>query len=544
MTWYKLAKINKFNKQILKKLAAIWNVNYTVPTDKKQMMFDFYALIGAQPKLGKISKLPKRTLSQVQYAIMEIKDKLIPAVKEEMLTVGFTAIASEFQHVFENNRVEYIAKTLNLKVEDVNKLKTSDAEFYKLKETTIKKGFQEKDIREEDLRQGSALRQNYITLKDIESIGLTREEFVEKTRQAFFNLEWEAAYGGKNWGDIAYYWLKLSKTGNSKGQDQIDMIKHIDLMYAAHHNSGSVLDKTPSYELDFSYFIEKDEQEQEVNGYVGIIEALDAKFAAKSPWALLDKCSPTMKRVLSMALYAYGYGTQEDYRNSDQYIGKIDTLSKAIAEGPETLEKFLKIYDPKNITDEHVQMALDKNDETMMEMLHKQSQQYGKHNTQTYGVYEISQMMKNGNVQFIRNIINQNNKEQKEIFDTLENNIKWNPLISEVPKMSIETLKNIIQFIEFKELKNLVESTAVEFIMQNARKDHIIALKAYALLPKNIQNNKIIHDIIVNIYTNQLMGLTLKDILEITSAPKIQEKINRQPALKEVVDNLTQNAEV
>ena len=316
-------KFGGFNKKFRDNMAEFLKESirikpYKIPEDKSQMMADFYiidALKGQVKYVGQIPPNWKKT--QNPHIYKETRNEYIRAVeiiktemKAELLEAVFFALASEFRHIFdhtflteEEELVKYVEKNFKNGKEFLKKYISNYGDPYSSDKSPWQRRFRDDGEADEKYKDDDTERLK--SYKALIQTKIPRHEIVEIMDGIFNDLEWKEAFGGKAWGDISSGWLKLHKADSEK-----EIFMAIDNIYDLQHNTSTVFNKLKSYYK---------KTEDSYDPYSWVLDALNRKFGAKSPWELWKFASPTMKPIAAEMFRALGYGTKEDY---DNYVKK------------------------------------------------------------------------------------------------------------------------------------------------------------------------------------------------------------------------------
>ena len=270
------------------------NYNYTIPTDKEKLLFDFYTLeaVDRYPELdGATWKL--REHFQERQAIKYIKNKLLPFLKQELLDSAFFSIASELRHAMPDPEKSRKGNASRLNGRGLDHMGYNAPDKYEDELEKLVREFHDERLRLGGANSRSGIKDRQIAAAAAENLSFSREEFVNLAEYIFNELDWEEEYGGEAWGKIAAAWKKLNE---AKGEDLYIWIDH---MFSQQHNSGNVLDKLEEY--------------RKAGHHRWITRALDLKFDANDPWKLWRKSSRDLQRLGSVVLMAKGYGSAEDF---------------------------------------------------------------------------------------------------------------------------------------------------------------------------------------------------------------------------------------
>jgi len=276
--------------------------NYVVPKDKEQQLFDFYMLNNLTGRSALDSKRQKafsahgydvgtKTFSpegehsdedKIDYMLNEVKEALLPTLKDNLLDAVFFSAACEFRHIFDLNDVSTLINHLNK--EELNLFKIYAKTFHGLNrglEPLMRVPNVNQELLPQDLKNSKdkARRDSFVAA---EKTG-NRKDFMALMGKLFSFARFHGGYGGKSWTEIAKGWLDLYKATSFP-----QMFLQIDHIYDLQHNTGSVLNKVETYLKDSSYeWLQK---------------ALNLKAHIKSPFELVDKISPQMKKLAARAI--------------------------------------------------------------------------------------------------------------------------------------------------------------------------------------------------------------------------------------------------
>jgi hypothetical protein len=262
---------------------------YEMPRDKEQQLYDFYML----------SALKGSGDPHIEEAVRWTRQKLLPALKKELLKAVFFSLMSEFRHA--GYRYFDMGDYEREIFEDQDLIPYRDV-FYKYLKL-FKQYWQEGDTPPEAMKQHEGEDYNRIASYAAAKGAGPRWKMVRVVEEGFTDLSWEAGYGGIAWSKIARGWLKLNGA-----KDLDDMQVWIDHVYDLQHNNDTVFNKLMEYYKD---------------GHRWIMNALNHKARIKSPWELQDKISDSMKRLAGYVFKgnvpAYQkrsdiYGTAEDWK--------------------------------------------------------------------------------------------------------------------------------------------------------------------------------------------------------------------------------------
>jgi hypothetical protein len=267
--------------------------NYVIPKDKEQQMYDFYMLsllrgrasskfsdpmgYGEKPfyepgnfEPGNLESKEK----QADYMLEEVADKLLPHLKKEFLSVISQAVAGEIKDTLYFNDIDILEF---LVIKDHPSLASNFGDFIKDLAKIVKpSSYPER-------RTSSRL-----ILDLIKNHFSNVDEFMGVAKTLFLKADWNEGYGGSNWAKIVdgYFRLKSATNINS-------LIVAIDHVYDLQHNNGSIFTKVEDYGKEL----------ERGRSFGWIKQALDYKRSVKSSKDLLDKVSPSMKKLASRVIH-------------------------------------------------------------------------------------------------------------------------------------------------------------------------------------------------------------------------------------------------
>ncbi len=301
---------------------GIWgNWTYEVPIDPKQQMYDFYMLeyllphgIGLyltvfdfdpdenkqgeiDPETGKAHGEPAMPLQRkFNMALYEVANKLLPALKKELLKAVEFAVAAELRHI-EGDSLENIQyggsykERLKMLIQTVKEKRgKADADLLRRYFVAYKQymGGETKEFMPRDpldplydygeSGKGGTHQEYRRSFRAMKDAGGSTEQWMSLASWLFTNAEWNEAYGGKNWALIADAWGHLY---HAKAAHEI--ITYIDHVYDLQHNTGSVFTKLPKFSKNGSFkWIEK---------------ALDHKRDMVAPHEFIEHLSKPMQEL-------------------------------------------------------------------------------------------------------------------------------------------------------------------------------------------------------------------------------------------------------
>lgn len=304
---------------------------YHIPEDKETVLYDFYMLytLGGQDALtSRVTKMaqsgqqvypgmgywsqaePDRRESQedkINYVLAEIRKKLLPPLKDDLLEAVFFSICAETRHAFDTNSPKDTIVKVNQHLgPEAGNIWKQYAKNYLL-ETDDKfkgvvdrlPGYKSPQISNQDNSSYYKSFKAALQLPD-------KEQFVKVSKWIFYApniIKWNGSYGGKPWAGICQGWIDL-KHAKSDVQNMVQ----IDHVYDLQHNTSTVFNKLRSYMKD--------------GGHSWIMRALEFKKHIKEPHALIERCSPAMKKLALRALKVKTGRSLEDYKRDAGLLGK------------------------------------------------------------------------------------------------------------------------------------------------------------------------------------------------------------------------------
>ena len=252
---------------------AFGSFSYSLPTDKKIMIIDFYLLANMRPDSDN---------EDINLSIKESKDALYTALKKELLDAVFFSVACEFRHVWTNTHEtkKDIAEWFEKKGYG-DFLRKYIGSYSAWKNFGVKPDTSKTKIPHFEREKGSdTSRERHMSYRSakIASEG-DDEKFMQIAKDAMAELNWSSYFGGKNWAAICNGWLHLEK---AETHQELEL--WIDHVYDLQHNTGTVFNKIKEY-------LRGEEK------YEWIKKVLDWKANIVDPAALMDEASSEIKRL-------------------------------------------------------------------------------------------------------------------------------------------------------------------------------------------------------------------------------------------------------
>jgi hypothetical protein len=279
-------------KDKIKLLLEIYNNwTYKIPTDKEQLLFDFYAYSLINP-----SKLKDVNM---KHSLEEGKKLIVNELIKEFKFNLLYSLSAELRHLLGKDELSFGKDTI---LHELKNDKTVPSYVYKLAEKYLEPFNSEMGIpdRKSSFKSIQNMKYSHTAMADFMS-----SIFLSDTWHYRLGDEW---YGGKPWATIAQFWAKLY-TINSFN----DKIVLIDNIYDLQHNTDTVFNKIEEYSKD---------------GYKWLGIALNFKRDIKDPFALYSKISPELRGPFAYAIKQLERKTLEHFSKnktpSDLMVG--DTI--------------------------------------------------------------------------------------------------------------------------------------------------------------------------------------------------------------------------
>ena len=262
----------------LRKLFAGYNtVDYKLPADPQQMIYDFYTATFLYHAKESYKN------DNIYHIVEEIKTKLLTSMKEKLLDDVFFSINCELRHAKDHG----VFHALLPRARRLDAISEEDrALFNKFYSAYQNYSYLKID---ENKRRGTSIAYDRANLA-MDSITGNNRQLQEKSVQMAMNVfdgPWHSNYGGEKWAAIARGWLELNSA-----KDQGRVQAYIDHIVDLQHNTGSLFNKLLAYRRTLN----------SNSGYEWIQRALDHKKAVKNPFELIPFCSPTMNMIASRAI--------------------------------------------------------------------------------------------------------------------------------------------------------------------------------------------------------------------------------------------------
>lgn len=323
-------------------LEVFGQFNYELPEDKEQQLYDFYmlGLLRNRSSFQLHHKIERRTKSlgfnpdkepyspaylppttkvgefshedKIDYVLDEVSNKLLIPLKNNLLDAVFFSICAEIRHVLNYGVAGQHVERLEPQEKELFK---NYAKNYHLFNTSNFHTFFNRDVKfkEKDFVFNSS--ESYLnSYKAFLKSGASKSSFVSVCKKLFSKDFWASSYGGKPWENIAIAWIDLN---NAKKPDQL--MTQIDHVYDLQHNTDTVFNKIRSYTKS--------------GNFLWIKNALDHKARIKSPYEIMDRVSPAMKKIAQRAIWVkYGISQEEFNKEKEEYKKKQSFSDEEIAD--------------------------------------------------------------------------------------------------------------------------------------------------------------------------------------------------------------------
>jgi len=291
---------------------------YSIPHDRCKMLFDFYLL---ETSLNCPANNGKRVGANVYSVwnfenddflvnVKAIEDSLLSAIKEELLSALHFAIASEFRHAMSSAEEEYFEKSNSFKKPNTRgfydkwiSLSNHNSDVFSDDFIKDKWNRKQYDLRKDNGRGKSRFKAYYAA----NTLFLSPMSFISTAANAFKAIKMSKYYGGKPWINACSAWRSLK---NAQGKDRYIWIDHV---FDLQHNSGSLIDKLPTFAsrcfFDSPFILREGYDLEKHDPYKWIQKALDFKQGITNPWELYPFASDIIRKICSRVLYKKGYGS-------------------------------------------------------------------------------------------------------------------------------------------------------------------------------------------------------------------------------------------
>ena len=274
--------------------------DYKLSNSPKVLLYDFYLLSylsslildpGTRKDVGLTGvgysgKFFGREGKELDEDIQNAQRKLLPFLGTKLSQALFIAIASELRHVLDRNQ-----QWSKFKHTDNKTFRNYIRTLRLMTDNELKDFHPTRNLERPELEVDSKGRKvaYQAAKKAIKETGGNVIDFARMSADAFKDLNWSPAYGGKAWADIAQGYIDLRQALNNynpeapspSSESAEKLIAAIDHAFDLEHNTGTVLNKV-------NYF--------DVGGYNWIKKALDDKRDADM-YSIASKASSDMRKL-------------------------------------------------------------------------------------------------------------------------------------------------------------------------------------------------------------------------------------------------------
>lgn len=259
---------------------------YEIPSDKRELMFDFYLL--SYLSKSDVSSSTYLHDESVENAINRARQRLFTYLKEDILNAVYFSICSEARHVFDKQQNKSVVKKV------MTKMKSPKYAEYKKYQ-----------------KSAAILRNRKNRIKSYAKIsaayGNNRRAAVQDMYYIFEEGRWQESYGGPAWANVCKGWMLLYDA-----REINDIQVYIDHVYDLQHNTGTAFNKYAEYEIE--------------NDFRWLNDSLAYKAQSSTPYELYLYASFSMKRLASRILKTKKGTTYEAWqtsKKSDIYISMV-----------------------------------------------------------------------------------------------------------------------------------------------------------------------------------------------------------------------------
>lgn len=274
--------------------------DYKLSNSPKVLLYDFYLLSylsslildpGTRKDVGLTGvgysgKFFGREGKELDEDIQNAQRKLLPFLGTKLSQALFIAITSELRHVLDRNQ-----QWSKFKHTDNKTFRNYIRTLRLMTDNELKDFHPTRNLERPELEVESKGRKvaYQAAKKAIKETGGNVIDFARMSADAFNDLNWSPAYGGKAWADIAQGYIDLRQALNNynpeapspSSESAEKLIAAIDHAFDLEHNTGTVLNKV-------NYF--------DVGGYNWIKNALDDKRDADM-YSIASKASSDMRKL-------------------------------------------------------------------------------------------------------------------------------------------------------------------------------------------------------------------------------------------------------
>lgn len=313
-------------------LEIFGSFNYEVPDDKEQQLFDFYMLNNLAGRSAMDNRRMKAYATsgqdigtkmssmdgagdmseddKINYMLDEVKQKLLPVLKNNLLDAVFFSISAEFRHIFDYNKTKNILSYLD-DDEEIEAFKQYAKNLSLFQDSRTDGVVRLPTINPEVLGQNKDRNSSFYAASKVRD----RATFVRMCNLLFEKAQWSSMFGGPAWAGIAQAWLGLDKA-----QKYSELFVQIDHVYDIQHNNGTVLNKVDSYAKN--------------GNYSWLTRALNFKADIKDPFEIIEHVSPRMKKFAIRAIKNKTgksweqFGQERSNSDEGQYVQAVAETNK------------------------------------------------------------------------------------------------------------------------------------------------------------------------------------------------------------------------
>lgn len=275
--------------------------DYKVSNSPKVLLYDFYLLSylsslildpGTRKDVGLTGvgysgKFFGREGKELDEDIQNAQRKLLPFLGTKLSQALFIAIASELRHVLDRNQ-----QWSKFKHTDNKTFRNYIRTLRLMTDNELKDFHPTRNLERPELEVDSKGRKvaYQAAKKAIKETGGNVIDFARMSADAFKDLNWSPAYGGKAWADIAQGYIDLRQALNNynpeapnpSSESAEKLIAAIDHAFDLEHNTGTVLNKVKYFSVGGDYY--------------WIATALDDKRDADM-YSIASKASSDMRKL-------------------------------------------------------------------------------------------------------------------------------------------------------------------------------------------------------------------------------------------------------
>jgi len=318
------------------------NLNYTVPSDPRTLMADFYLInylsgFSDVPFQGNLAGLSETSLakysgenpeaisflrSEDYRPIVKVtQDRLQTFLKEHLLDQVFFSLSAEIRHAIKRSQDPAIYGPIMNQY--IKYFSAYDAPSpYEGRKPGVPEEFKTSEsIRKKSWQATTRALENYGG-KDFAKA--RRKDLALEMAKVFREGAWSSGYGGEKWAQIAEAFVLLHYANTPE-----KIAFAIDKVYDLQHNTNTVFNKIERYAKD--------------GGYSWVMEMLDFKYHLKNPRELLPLVSSDLKKLALPVLKDFGNATAP----TKEFLQKVATDEvgpEAVGELTEFIQKMKPGY--------------------------------------------------------------------------------------------------------------------------------------------------------------------------------------------------------